>query len=45
MTFEKGRFAIIRSPLYLDGRVVRRQPDDELLRDPRRLIAEVEQRV
>jgi ubiquinone biosynthesis protein len=42
MTFEKGIFAIIRSLMYLDGMVLRCQPDAVLLRDMRRFIGEFE---
>ena len=40
MCFEKGIFAIIRSLMYLDGMVLRCNPDAVLLRDMRRFIAE-----
>ncbi len=42
MTFEKGIFAIIRSLMYLDGMVLRCQPNAVLLRDMRRFIGEFE---
>lgn len=42
MTFEKGIFAIIRSLMYLDGMVLRCQPDAVLLRDMRRFLGEFE---
>jgi len=42
MTFEKGIFAIIRSLMYLDGMVLRCEPDAVLLRDMRRFIGEFE---
>jgi ubiquinone biosynthesis protein len=42
MTFEKGIFAIIRSLMYLDGMVLRCQPDAVLLRDMRRFLVEFE---
>jgi ubiquinone biosynthesis protein len=45
MTFEKGMFAIIRSLMYLDGMVLRCNPDAVLLRDMRRFIGEFEGRV
>jgi ubiquinone biosynthesis protein len=45
MTFEKGIFAIIRSLMYLDGMVLRCQPDAVLLRDMRRFIGEFEKMV
>lgn len=45
MTFEKGIFAIIRSLMYLDGMVLRCNPDAVLLRDMRRYIGEFEKLV
>jgi ubiquinone biosynthesis protein len=42
MHFEKGIFAIIRSLMYLDGMVLRCNPQAVLLRDMRRFIAEFE---
>jgi ubiquinone biosynthesis protein len=42
MTFEKGIFAIIRSLMYLDGMVLRCNPEAVLLRDMRRFIAQFE---
>jgi ubiquinone biosynthesis protein len=42
MTFEKGIFAIIRSLMYLDGMVLRCNPNAVLLRDMRRFISEFE---
>ena len=44
MHFERGIFAIIRSLMYLDGMVLRCNPDAVLLRDMRPLIAEFEPR-
>ena len=45
MTFEKGIFAIIRSLMYLDGMVLRCNPDAVLLRDMGRYIGEFERLV
>lgn len=45
MRFEKGVFAIIRSLMYLDGMVLRCNPDAVLLRDIRPFIAEFENRI
>jgi ubiquinone biosynthesis protein len=45
MTFEKGVFAIIRSLMYLDGMVLRCNPDAVLLRDMRLFIGEFENRM
>ncbi|MGD0061094.1 MAG: AarF/ABC1/UbiB kinase family protein [Verrucomicrobiia bacterium] len=45
MTFEKGVFAIIRSLMYLDGMVLRCNPDAVLLRDMRPFIGEFENRI
>ncbi|HVM61090.1 MAG TPA: AarF/ABC1/UbiB kinase family protein [Verrucomicrobiae bacterium] len=45
MTFEKGIFSIIRSLMYLDGMVLRCNPDAVLLRDMRPFIGEFESRV
>lgn len=42
MKFEKGIFAIIRSLMYLDGMVLRCNPDAVLLRDMRRFIGNFE---
>lgn len=42
MAFEKGIFAIIRSLMYLDGMVLRCNPDAVLLRDMRPFIGEFE---
>jgi ubiquinone biosynthesis protein len=42
MHFEKGIFAIIRSLMYLDGMVLRCNPEAVLLRDMHRFIAEFE---
>ena len=40
--FEKGIFSITRSLMYLDGMVLRCQPDAVLLRDMRPFIGEIE---
>jgi ubiquinone biosynthesis protein len=40
MVFEKGIFAIIRSLMYLDGMVLRCNPDAVLVRDMHRFISE-----
>jgi ubiquinone biosynthesis protein len=45
MTFEKGIFAIIRSLMYLDGMVLRCNPDAVLLHDMRRFLGEFEKLV
>lgn len=45
MTFEKGIFAIIRSLMYLDGMVLRCNPDAVLLRDMGPYIGEFERLV
>jgi ubiquinone biosynthesis protein len=45
MHFEKGIFAIIRSLMYLDGMVLRCNPEAVLLRDMRRFIAEFDRLV
>ena len=45
MRFEKGIFAIIRSLMYLDGMVLRGNPDAVLLRDMRPFIGEFEKLV
>jgi ubiquinone biosynthesis protein len=45
MVFEKGVFGIIRSLMYLDGMVLRCNPEAVLLRDMRRFLAEFEGRV
>ncbi len=45
MRFEKGIFAIIRSLMYMDGMVLRCQPDAVLMRDLRPFIAEAEKMV
>ena len=45
MRFEKGIFAIIRSLMYMDGMVLRCNPDAVLMRDLRPFIAEAEKMV
>ena len=42
MVFEKGVFPIIRSLMYLDGMVLRCNPDAILMRDMRPLLKEGE---
>ena len=42
MTFEKGMFSIIKSLMYLDGMVLRCNPDAILLRDMRPFIEKFE---
>ncbi len=42
MTFEKGMFSIIKSLMYLDGMVLRCNPDAVLLRDMRPFIQKFE---
>lgn len=42
MTFEKGMFPIIRSLMYMDGMVLRCNPEAVLVRDMRRFIGELE---
>ena len=38
MSFDEGMFDIIKSLMYLDGMVIRANPDAVLLRDMRRFI-------
>ncbi len=45
MTFEKGIFAIIRSLMYLDGMVLRCNPNAILMHDMRRFISDFKQHI